>query len=248
MNELQFILSDFIKGKSVYPPLRRILNFTLNTSISSFIYEFFYGPYQWLDFNDYKGILDFFIKGNFFIPFSIFIITYGVIEVSSVFSFKLFHHFKTLKHSRQIIASQLSKSDIDHKLSEFEEKTKPVSQIALTKDKLIELYQVLKKEITPQALSEMQKGLDDLKRSIEAQFALTLRLLIAISIYFLSLPHFGLLLYIIVMCLLVGLLYLLNVSYSLLDILPALTRKFNLVAEKYLEDINATEAVKILEE
>ena len=76
MNEVFFIAGDYLKGKSIYPAFRRILNLLLNISISSFIYEKCYGVYSWLNYNDYKGILTFFIKGNFFIPLSIFIVVY----------------------------------------------------------------------------------------------------------------------------------------------------------------------------
>jgi len=83
MKELFNIASYYIQGKPVYPPIRKVLTVLFITSIASFIYEKIYGRYTWLNYNDYKGFLDFFIKGRFFIPFSIFIVVYGVTQFLS---------------------------------------------------------------------------------------------------------------------------------------------------------------------
>ena len=73
-------LNDYLEGKKVYPVLSRILNLLFVASITSFIFEKFYFKYTWLDISDYKSILDFLIKGRFFIPFPYFFVLYCAYE------------------------------------------------------------------------------------------------------------------------------------------------------------------------
>jgi hypothetical protein len=112
MNEIFIIAGDYLKGKSVYPAFRRMLNLLFNISIASFIYEKFYGNYSWLNYNDYRGILDFFIKGNFFIPFSIFLVVFGTTQFLSIALFNALNHFKTLKITREILQYQFKKETL----------------------------------------------------------------------------------------------------------------------------------------
>jgi hypothetical protein len=106
MSEILFII---LKGKSVYPAVRRLLILLFNVSIASFLYEKFYGKYTWLNYNDYKGILDFFIKGHFFIPFSIFVMVYGTLQFLSISLFYAINHFKSVKMIKEILQYQFNK-------------------------------------------------------------------------------------------------------------------------------------------
>lgn len=87
MNELFLFIGDYLKGQNVYPVFRRILNLLFNISITSFFYEKCYGDYTWFNYYDYKGILDFFIKGGFFIPLSIFLVVYGTTQFLAMIIF-----------------------------------------------------------------------------------------------------------------------------------------------------------------
>lgn len=235
MNEIFIIAGDYLKGKSVYPAVRRILNLLFNISIASFIYEKCYGGYTWLNYNDYKGVLDFFVKGNFFIPFTIFIVVYAVTQFLSVAFFSALNHFKTIKITREILQYQFKKETVDERLKEITKASKYVSPIKLTKNTMISLYDQLRTQITPEAFEELEKGLKEPKQSLEANFTLAFRMVIAISIYFFSIPQFGWLLYIVAVVILFLAMYLIMISYRFLDILPTLMRKFHLQAEKYLK-------------
>lgn len=235
MNEIFIIAGDYLKGKTVYPAFRRVFNLLFNISIASFVYEKFYGNYTWLNYNDYKGILDFFIKGNFFIPFSIFIVVYGATQFLSMAFFGSLNHFKTIKITRQILQYQFKKESVDEQLKEIKKVSKYVSPISLTKNTILEVYQDLRKHITPEAFEEIEKGLKEPKQNLEANFTLAFRMIIAITIYLNSLPQFGWLLYLITLVVLIIVMYILTISYLFLDIIPTLMRKFYHQAEEYLK-------------
>jgi len=235
MNEIFIIAGDYLKGKSVYPAFRRMLNLLFNISIASFVYEKCYGHYNWLNYNDYKGILDFFIKGNFFIPFSIFLVVFGTIQFLSISTFSLLNHFKTIKITREILQYQFKKETVDESLKELNKVSKIVTPMRLTKNTMIELYKELRTTITPEAFEEIEKGLKEPKQNLEANFTLAFRMTIAISIYFFSLPQFGWLLYVTALIVLLIGMYILLISFRFLDILPTLMRKFHTQAEEYLK-------------
>jgi len=235
MNEIFIIAGDYLKGKSVYPAFRRMLNLLFNISIASFVYEKCYGNYTWLNYNDYKGILDFFIKGNFFIPFSIFLVVYGTTQFLSIGFFGALNHFKTIKITREILQYQFKKETVDERLKEIKKVSKYVSPISLTKNTMLEVYQELRKHITPEAFEEIEKGLKEPKQNLEANFTMAFRMIIAITIYFFSIPQFGWVLYLTAMLVLIIGMYVLMISYRFLDIIPTLMRKFHHQAEEYLK-------------
>ena len=235
MNEIFIIAGDYLKGKSVYPAFRRMLNLLFNISIVSFIYEKCYGNYTWLNYNDYKGILDFFVKGNFFIPFSIFLVVYGTTQFLSIAFFSALNHFKTIKITREILQYQFKKETVDEQLKEINKVSKYVSPIRLIKNTMLEVYQELRNHITPEAFEEIEKGLKEPKQNLEANFSMAFRMIIAITIYFFSIPQFGWVLYLTAVIVLFIGMYMLMISYRFLDIIPTLMRKFHHQAEEYLK-------------
>ncbi|MCA6362331.1 MAG: hypothetical protein IM638_04795 [Bacteroidetes bacterium] len=235
MNEIFIIAGDYLKGKSVYPKLRRGLNLLFNISIASFVYEKFYGNYTWLNYNDYKGILNFFVKGNFFIPLSIFFVVYILTQFISLTFFVALNHFKTIKITREILQYQFKKEKIDARLNEINKVSKYVSPVKLTKKTMLEMYQELRNHITPEAFEEIEKSLKEPKQNLEANFTMSFRMMLAITIYFFSIPEFGWLLYITAMVILIIGMYVLMISYRFLDIIPTLMRKLHHQAEEYLK-------------
>lgn len=235
MNEIFIIAGDYLKGKSVYPTFRRMLNLLFNISIASYIYEKCYGNYTWLNYNDYKDILDFFIKGNFFIPFSIFIVVYSLTQFLSIAFFGILNHFKTIKITRQILQYQFNKEIVDESLKGINKASKFVSPIRLTKNTILEVYQELRNNITPESFEEIEKGLKEPKQNLEANFTLAFRMTIAITTYFITLPQFDWVLYLAAMLVLIVGMYVLMISYRFLGIIPTLLRKFHHQAEEYLK-------------
>ncbi|MBN8671466.1 MAG: hypothetical protein J0L80_12315 [Chitinophagales bacterium] len=234
MNQIFLIAADYLKGKSISLPIRRLLNLLFTISISSFLFEKYYGKYVWFNYYDYKAILNFFIKGNFFIPLSIFIAVYCGTYFVSLLIFNLINHFKTIKWTRKIIYYQVKKESVDDNIKALTRVSTLVSPMRLTKTLMIELYNNLKHELTPETFQKIESELIEPKKNLEATFHSVFRALIAITIYFSSIPQFGLGLYVIVCISLLSTLYILLLSYRFLDIIPALVHKFHNEAEKYL--------------
>ncbi len=234
MNEFLLIGADYLKGKSFYNPLRRGLSLLFNISISSFIYEKIYGNYVWFDFNDYKQILDFFIKGYFSIPLCIFIAVYGITQILSLLIFTSINHFKTIKWTKAIINYQVKSKVLEQKFDDITNTSELVSPIKINKELMINLFTHLKSELSPEAYKQMEKELKEPKNNLEATYHLAFRAILAITIYFISIAHFGWVLYsLTIITLLLGM-YLTMLSYRFLDIFPTIVRKFQTEAEKYL--------------
>ncbi len=236
MNEIFLIVADYFKGKSIYPSFRKLASLLFNISIASFIFEMFYGEYAWLNYNDYKGILNFFIKGNFFIPFSIFIAVWSVSQFIALIIFTSINHFQTLKLTREIVYYQIKKETIDKNLKQISKASRYATPIRITKGMMIEMYQQLKNELTPELYQKMETELKIPKENLEANFILVFRAFIAITIYFLSIQQFGWILFTITSIVLICSLYIIMLSYRLLDVFPTLIRKFHALAEKYLKE------------
>ncbi len=238
MNEIFIIAADYLKGKTVYPTFRRMLNLLFNISIASFLYEKCYGKYIWLNYNDYKGIFDFFIKGNFFIPFSIFVVVYSVTQFLSIAIFFVINHFKSLKVTRKILQYQFEKETVDKELDNVTRISDILIPESFTKDKMLSLYLEFRNQLTPEAFSTIEKELKEPKLNLQNNFTLAFRMVIAISIYFFSLPQFGRFLYVTIMIILLIGMYVLMISYQFLNILPTLIKMFHFQAEEYLKSLN----------
>lgn len=238
MKELTLFISDYIKGKSVYAPLRRILSLLFSISIASFVYVKVYGEYSWFSFTDYKAILDFFIKGHFFIPFCVFIITAGIIQAFSSLIFILISHFQTTKWERAIIAYQIKRESIKNNIDKVIEVSEAVTPVKLSYPMLLELGKKIQEKMTDEMHEKLNKELIKPKQDLEANFHACTKLIIAISIYFGSLPQFGIWLYSIAVVVVLITMCLLWISHCFLGILPTLARKFYKVVEQFVLDNN----------
>jgi hypothetical protein len=242
VKELFNIASYYIQGKPVYPAIRRILNLLFNISIASFIYEKCYGTYTWYNYNDYKEILDFFIKGRFFIPFSIFVVVYGLTQILSNAFFSIFNHFKSVKLQREILKYQFKKETIDERLADIQNVSKHVIPIELTPELILQAYHALRKDLKPEDFQKIENELKQPKQNIEANFDMAFSALAAITLYFFTLPQFGWLLYAIVSVVLIVGMYILTIAYRLLDVTPTILRQFHVQAEIYLRELEKKES------
>lgn len=235
MKELLDIAYYFIHGKTVYPAIRRLLNLLLNICIASFFYEIFFGSYTWIDYKDYKAILDFFIKGQFFIPFSIFLVVYGITQFISETVFTLLNHIKSVKLQREILSYQFSKKTIDEKIAEIQPISRIIVPIDITPELIVKVYQELRKDLKPEVYTEIENELKEPRHNLQSNFILLFRALIGITIFKFSLPQYNLGLYIMTSIILLCSMYIMMLAYRLLDILPTLLRKFQHQAEEYLK-------------
>jgi len=238
MNWFLSFADDYLRGKEVYPPARRILNFLFSASITSFLFEKFYFKYQWMDISDYKGILNFFIKGDFFIPFSIFIIVHFGLWI---FSSALFSVTMTLKSSKVL------KNIINYRFTKKEQKDVRKAAKLINKNRVIQLptplteeafmgvYEHIKRTVPPEQIAAFEAVLEQQKKHLENNFILIVKAIIVITLYFFTIKHFGVLLYSAVILILVSVLTVLWWLYLGLDVLPAAMRKFDSVVQEYLQ-------------
>jgi hypothetical protein len=248
MSELFLFWADYLKGKPIYRPIRRAIDLLFSIGLSSFFFEFFYGHYEWLNYNDYKGILDFFVKGNFFIPLSIFIVINGGIYFFSGLLFDLLNHVRVVKWMRKIIFYEVRGEDVDDSLTAIAAISKTAIPLDLSKDFLVNLYKELKKDIPKDFYENLVKNLTQSRENLKTNFHLYFKGLITITIYFLSLPQFGGVLYIFT---LVGLLFTMYITlwaHRFLDVLPVLVRKFHTEAEKYIKNYYSDKTENIEQE
>lgn len=234
MTELFNIASHFIQGKPIYQPARRLLNLLLNVSISSYFYVLWFGQYQWLDITDYKGILDFFVGGQFFLPFSIFIMVYVATETIGYLLFMLTTHFWVLRKHRKLLKYSLTSEHVDIGADIVQTFSKVAVPEELTKEQLVKFYKELSPEITPEALQELKKELSAPKKNLECNFTTTCRIAIALLVYAGTVENLsgGFLIGIICLLIALGLFFIL--AYRILDILPAFFRMLKTEGDRYL--------------
>lgn len=239
MGEIFNVASHFVQGKPIFIPARRLLNLLFNISISSFLYSEYFGSYTWLNYYQYKEAIDFFVKGNFFIPFSIFIVVYAFTQTIASIVFYLSTHFWSIRNQRKILKHKIKKSEIDERLKTISSLSEYLTPEKLTKEQMIGFYNQFRSEFTQKAFQELEAALKEPKANIEANFIFTFRMLVAITIYFISLPEFTILLYVFVLITLFILSYFFITAYRLLDVIPTTTKKLYFEAEKYVRKVNA---------
>lgn len=239
MEFLTNIGTKFLKGQSIVPEARRILNLILNISIASHMYEYYYGSYTWIIFSDYKLILDFMIKGQFLIPLCFFIIAYLLTQFVSWCVFWFFVMWRLIKVKNRIIAyeydSTLEKIGL---LS-----VKKVTQYSIREDvddeKMITFYHEIRTEIKPESFDQMDKELKEPKKIIEQNFQFFFRLLIAIIIYKFHLDNFGTYLFTIMFVIIGLILFYLVLNYKVLDVIPLVLKKIHERVESIItNDLN----------
>jgi len=207
MTRYLFFIEDYLRGKPVFSIISRMLNILFSISISSFFFEKFYFKYFWLDITDYKTILDFFIKGYFFVPFSIFIVVHFSIEsISNVI-------FGSVTDNN---SSKLAKGLIEF-FGDW--------------PSLIKWYKRIEKSESPTHWRKFKKKFLMQKRVIRERFNLAFKAIIVMTIYFFTISYFGWILYILVMMALIIILISLWGAFLFLDALPSVLRSFREKAE-----------------
>lgn len=225
MTDVLIYMADQVKGKSIYPLIRIILNIVFLASISNFIILRCYPEVRIPGTLDYQKIFDFCVGGYFFIPFSIFMIIYLSTQFISGVLFMWLGDLKNRKLTRRIIAFQIKKNDLKEGFEGIEEVASQFAVIDLTKEKLLEFYKILKPKFNKKDLTKLLDKLEDDKSMLSENFAMIFRGLIAVTIYFMTIPFFGAWLYSFSVIAILVCLMLLIVAYKLVDILPHIMKK-----------------------
>ena len=164
----------FIDGKSIYKPIRKVLNFLFCLGITAFAFKKIYGPYQLYDLTDYKRIIEFFLNGDFFISFTLFVIVFYLTSFVSFFLFDMYLKMIEPKSSRKV--SNWIRGII---FKNREEKQEEINKLDISFIRLETIY---------------QENINIIKKAnniLSANFSTALRGIIALIIYFISIKHFG---------------------------------------------------------
>lgn len=233
-----FFITDYLHGKPIYHVARRILNLIFSISISSFLFEKFYFKYVWLDVTDYKGILDFLIKGYFFVPFCIFIIVHYCLEWFSHIVHSLIVSLKAIRMKQWIYEIEFRKSDA-RKMSKAINNN-PVYRLPekVNESWFFDLYQHIINAVPTEQLLQMEAELEKGKQNNEKNFQFAIKALLTITVYFFIVPYFGWKLYFIVVIVLCMILLALYWGYLLMEVAPFAARKFHNEVLAYLQKVN----------
>lgn len=234
MTEIFNVASHFIQGKPIYQPARRMLNLLLNVSIASYFYIRWFGSYTWLDVTDYKGILDFFVQGQFFLPFCTFILIYVATETIGYVLFKLLTHFWSLRNQRKLLNYSLTSEKIDNGIEMVGMASKVVVPEELTKDKLVAIYRLIAPDISAKGLREMKEFLEEPKKNLQTNFLTVTRILVALIVYFGTIPHLGGWFFTAIVIVLIILAAFFILAYRILNVLPELLKMAKAEGDKYL--------------
>lgn len=228
-------LTDFLSRKSMFPVLRKALNLLFCASITSFIFEKAYFEYYWLEFTDYKGILNFFIKGGFIVPFSIFSLVYIFTYLFPYMLFSISNYFKNIKWQKKLLTKDVAEDQAVKQYNKFRATVEDKTAQRFSNKAMINLYNYLKKRLNQKQYNKIQRELQKLQVNIEANFILSFRAIITILIYFITLEYFDSLLFTIVIIVLIIYMFFLILAFRILEILPTIFRKLILEAEKYIK-------------
>lgn len=233
MSFLYKIAEDYIQGKSIYRPIIRILNLLFITSLSSFYYETFFGKYVWIDIFDYKSILDFFIKGNFFIPFSLFLIIYFLLDCVSSLIFFVFKSVGNSLLTKPIKYHYLKRQPVENRINEINLVSSFFSPVNLTKKSFFDFYGKLRTELDHKIMIEISNETKKPKEDLKKTFDLIIKILILIITYYKIFTQLGSwTITIIIICLIISLMFIIFV-YKILEILPYLLEKLHYIFESY---------------
>jgi len=168
----------FIDGKSIYKPIRKVLNLLFCLSITAFVYKAIYGPYELYDLTEYKQIINFIINGEFFIPFALFVFVYYITAMLSFF-INMYLSKSILPKCKKRVSNLIKKVV----LKKWNTNQK---ELIVIKTSFVNLN-ILNKE--------KMDGVIKVNNILKANFLTTLRGLIAMIIYFICIKYFGWLLF-----------------------------------------------------
>lgn len=231
-------LADYLKDKKLFPLIRQPLNYLFIASICSYIFEMFYFEYEILDLLDYKIVLSFFLKGEFFIPFGIFLVILYLTYWVGYFAFEWTNMLISEKLKKKILDFSIEKNKYKMARSEVRvmteiQKRRPEK---INREWYQRLWKILRDELSAEEFTRLRKNLKEYQDSMTENFVLMFRVFVATSIYFLSIAYFGWLLYAIVLIVILICVLLFAIAYQFGELLPVAIDKFNYEMMKMEKD------------
>lgn len=238
MNDAILYFADKINGKTKYPFIRMVFNAIFLLSITNFILIRSHPSLTLPNPTNYREVVTFCVTGHFFIPFSIFMLVLLVTQGLSELIFFWLGDFKNHKLTKKILAFQIEKNDLFGGLKGIEEASKLFDFVDLGKEKIYELFLILKPTFNKRNLDKALDTLDKSKEAISLNFTTSVRGLIALIIYFGTIEIFGIGLFVFVVVVVLACLVLLVIANKLLTILPHIMSKALEAERIYLDHVN----------
>lgn len=228
-------LFKFLHANKLFVAVKVFADQIFVICISSALFEKFYFKYELLSFTDYKAIFNFFIKGEFIVPFSVFFIVWLCTFLFAFGIFSLVNQSISKKwvkkiHSKRFISKKKIK-DID----KGAKNTKGIKISDRFGDKwYVALYNRIKASITPQQVRKIQNDFSKAQRSAASHFNMIFRGLIAVLIFFNTVPHFGWILFSVLMICFILYSVILVFIYQFTELMPEVVRKIDIEMQEYI--------------
>lgn len=228
------LLFDFIDRRELFPKVRRILSGLLNISIAHFLYVHFQGPYELLEISDYHGIINYFLKGGFFVALTYLAMAYGVSYILSMPVFPIAKELRTKKvrtFFNDKVLEGISTNDQTNLVHEIKQRL--IQEKFATNVFTIAIATLIQRidEREYELLSELA---NERQHIIQENTELSCRIILASIIYYAVIPEFGVWLLVLWVAAASFYIWASSYSYALYYVLPALIAKNNEVAENAL--------------
>jgi hypothetical protein len=240
MKEITEYISEYLKGKSVYSPIIRFLNFYLSASIASSIFKRIYFNYSLIDLTDFKGIYNYFINGDFAVALLLFTIVHYGIGIVGESLFSLMTLKKTTEWTSRILKFKIKKKDYASFFKAVNNNPIAPTPIKFDKGVLVKYFEILKTSVSTEDWEKAKKTAGLKKEEIKNNFKLVFKGTIGLTIFFKSVTYFGWILYSVSMLLsLAGMIFFFY-SYIILDISPLLIRKMDAEMTRLIQEYNSS--------
>lgn len=112
----------------------------------------------------------------------------------------------------------------------------PVAPVHIDEETWMRIFEFVRNNVTKENLEELDKVLLEQKQIIEHNFNLIFKIVVVVTVYFITVSYFGWLLYTLVLLLSITGLFCLWWLHLGLEVLPATVRKFDIEVQKYLQN------------
>jgi hypothetical protein len=239
MKEIFKYVSDYLTGRSIYSPIVRSLNFYLSASITSALFKWVYFNYTLIDITDYKGIYNYFIGGDFAVPLILFTLVHYGIGILSESLFYLLTFLISSKWTRLIFKIKVSKKRYYAVVKSLNNNPVFPRPLKIDKGVLIRYFEAFKNAIPQEAWEKARLAAELKKEQIKNNFKLAFKGIIALTVFLITVPYFGRILYSVAVVLnLAGLVFFIY-TYVLLDISPLLIKRIDAEMTKLVEEFEA---------
>ncbi len=175
MTDILIYIADRLKGKSLYPLFRWILNIIFCISISDAIFSKTHPDINLPDTPDLQKRWTFFVAGHFAIPLIILLLVYFVTQGLTILFFFYYGDYKNFKLTKKILAYNMEKIEVHESIDSIAEICNQYPIVDLTKEKLLEMYSKFKTIFDKKKLAKLQSVLEESKITVSDNFATILR-------------------------------------------------------------------------